>query len=201
MATEFSMLQVMNAALLAQGQEEVLAAGDGTVEWRLLFRNWPLIVESELEDGNYHFTKQQAHLLTRTDGKFGFDDGYLVPDASLYVRNLWIEDAAGNRIRCDWIQDSQYVYLNHPDGVWIEHLIAADAALWTASFARGVQLMMEALIAKAIKEEPREAQDLEMQAEMQFQRARASSSRQRSATEPFRPGPISQARRGGRWRD
>lgn len=195
------MLSIMNAALLAQGQEEVLAAGDGTVEWRLMFRNWPMIVEAELEDSNYHFTRQQAHIVTRVPGQFGFDDAYLVPDSSLYVRNLWIEDAAGNRLVPDWIQDSQYVHVNYPDGVYVEHLVAADAALWSASFARGIQLKMEALIAKAIKEEAAEARDLEAQAEMQFARARASSSRQRSATEPFRPGKISQARRGGRWRD
>lgn len=200
MATEFSMLMIMNAALLAQGQEEVLAAGNGTVEWRLLFRNWPLIVEAELEDGNYMFTRTQANLITRSPGKFGFVDSYLVPSDCLYVRNLWILDDAGNRLRTDWIQDSQYVHVNCPDGVWVEHLVAADAALWTASFARGVQLKMEALIAKAIKEEAGEASNLDLQAEEQFQRARASSSRQRSATEPYRPGKISNARRGGSWR-
>ena len=68
MATSFSMLQIMNAALVAEGFDEALAENDGTVEWRLLSRNWPLIVEAELEDGNYHFTRKQAELLTRADG-------------------------------------------------------------------------------------------------------------------------------------
>ena len=199
MATEFSMLGIMNAALLAQGQEEILSMNDGSVEWRLLFRNWPGIVEAELEDSNYQFTREQQQLVTRTDGKFMFDDGYLIPAEALHVRKLWIEDSSGNTYSADWIQDGSYVYLDYDEGCWIEYIVANDPDLWSASFSRGIQLKLEALISRAVKEEIGEARDLEAMAEIQLQRARSSSSRQRSATKPYKAGAISKARRGRRW--
>ena len=62
MASSFSMLQIINAALVAQGQYPI-DTNDGSDEWELLSRNWPLIVEAELEDGAYQFSKQQFSLL------------------------------------------------------------------------------------------------------------------------------------------
>lgn len=194
------MLGIMNAALMAQGQEEILSEGDGSVEWRLLFRNWPLIVEAELEDGNFHFTREQADTITTVSGKFGFTYGYLVPSASLHVRALWYTDAAGNRIVPDWIQDSSYAYVDHADGITVEYIAVQDESLWTASFARGIQLKLEALIAGAIKEESAEKRQLEQAAEAQLQRARTSSSRSRRPQKPFRDGPLSKARKGANWR-
>lgn len=200
MATQFSMLGIMNAALMAQGQTEILSEGDGSVEWRLLFRNWPLIVEAELEDSNYHFTREQSSLITTVSGKYGFTYGYLVPEPALHVRALWYTDSQSNRIVPDWIQDSSYVYVDYADGVVIEYILVQDESLWTASFARGIQLKLEALIAGAIKEESAEKRQLEQAAEMQLQRARTSSSRSRRPQPPFRKGPLSKARGGNGWR-
>lgn len=200
MSTQNSMLSIMNAALLAQGQEEILTLGNGTVEWRLLFRNWPLIVEAELEDGNYNFTREQAFLQTSITGKFGFDYGYLTPATALHIRRLWVLDAESNRIEVDWIQDSSYVYIDGNEGCYVEYLVVPDESLWTASFSRGIQLKLEALIAGAIKEEAGEKRQLEEQAEMQLQRARTSSSRSRRPQKPFRGGALSKARSGTNWR-
>lgn len=194
------MLGIMNAALMAQGQEEILSEGDGSVEWRLLFRNWPLIVEAELEDSNYHFSREEADIITSIPGKYGFTYGYLVPSAALHVRALWYTDDNDNRIVPDWIQDSSYVYVDYSAGVTIEYLMVQDESLWSASFSRGIQLRLEALIAGAIKEESGEKRALEQAAEMQLQRARTSSSRSRRPQKPFREGPLSKARGGVNWR-
>ncbi len=195
MTTEFSMLGIMNAALLAQGQEEVLSDNDGSIEWRLLFRNWPAIVEAELEDGFYNFTREQAELLSRTDGKFGMTDGYLVPHDALHVRRVWITNEDGERIQTDWLQDGSYVYLCNPDGCFIEYLMVPDTSLWSANFTRGVQKKLEALLAMAVKEEASEARALEQDAEAYFQRARTKSSKQKSPQPLYRKGGISRARR------
>ena len=114
------MIGIMNAALLAQGSEEIVVENDGSNEFRMLSRNWPLIVEAELEDGNYHFTKHQKTLVTRKDGFFGYDDAFLVPSDALHVRRLWITDAEGNRCEVDWVQDGEYVHLNNDEGCTIE---------------------------------------------------------------------------------
>lgn len=196
MATTFQMLQIMNAALVAEGFDEVLAENDGTVEWRLLSRNWPLIVEAELEDGNYQFTRRQAELLTRTNGKFGFPDAYMVPADALHVRRLWAEDEDGLRdLSLEWVQDGAYVYVDKADGVFIEYTEASDPDLWSANFARGVQMKLQAILL-TFREERSAAQQMEAQAEQYFQRARTSSSRGRSATEPYRQSRYAKARLG-----
>jgi hypothetical protein len=188
------MLQIMNAALIAQGQYEIVSEGDGSDEWRLLSRNWPLIVEAEMEAGNYYFTKATQQLLSRVNGQYGFDDAYAVPAAAMHVRNLWIENEEGDRITVDWMQDGTYVHLDSPDGCWIEYLIAADASFWTATFALGVQYKLEALICRAIKEEAAEAREMEALAEATFQKSRTTSSKARRAQPAYKTGPIASAR-------
>lgn len=197
MATTFQMLQLMNAALVAEGFDEVLAENDGTVEWRLLSRNWPGIVEAELEDSNLHFARKQAELLTRADGKFGFPDAYMVPADALHVRRLWTEDEQGVRdLSLEWAQDGTYVYVDEAEGVFIEYSEAADTDFWSANFARGVQFKLQAILL-TFREDRSAARDAEAQAEQYFQRARTNSSRGRSATQPYRRSRYAQARFGG----
>lgn len=199
MAHQNSMLSIMNAALMAEGQEEIQAIGEGSLEERTLFRNWPLIVEAELEDSNYFFTRQQHNLITRQAGQFGFTDAYLVPDPALHVRKLWITDELGQRIQPDWIQDASYVYVNSTTGCFVETLETPDESLWTASFSLGIQKRLQALILRAFKEEGGEADRMEEKAEMQLQRARTASSKSRRPKKPYRSGPLAESRKTPRW--
>lgn len=201
MATQFSMLDTMNAALISEGYEEIVSENDGSDEWRLLSRNWPTIVEAELEDGNYSFTRQQTFLNTRIDGSFGYDDAYLVPGDALHVRRVWTEDSEGVRSFPDWAQDGQRVHVDEDEGIYVEYLVAADPDLWTANFARGVQMKLQAVIL-SFKEEKGAARAMEEQAEVYFQRARTNSSKSRSPTEPFKPSRFALARfnRSGLYR-
>lgn len=188
------MLGIFNAALLAQGQLEIVAENDGSMEYRTMARNWPAIVEAELEDGAYFFAKIQAQLVTRSPGLFDFEDGYLVPDAALHVRNVWVQSDTGQKREVDWVQDSARVYLDSPDGCWIEYATCSEPNLWSANFVRGVQKRMEAIISRSIKEEFGEAAQLDQEAEMYFQRARTNSSKARSAKPFYNKGPIAKAR-------
>lgn len=194
MAHTFSMIELMNAALISQGFETIVSESDGSDEYRLLSQNWPLIVEAELEDGFYHFTKRQAALNERVDGKYGYSDGYLVPDAALHVRRLWTEDVDGVRdVGHDWVQDGQSVFVNVSDGVTIEYIEAADAGMWSANFSAGVKARLEAVLCR-FREEPREGEAMDQRAESLFQRARTNSSKSRSATEPYALGRFAKAR-------
>lgn len=199
MSTEFSMISLMNAALRAQGQDVLVSENDGSLEWDTLFRNWPAIVEAEMEIGRYNFTKQETPSVTRINGRFGKTDGFLIPLDVLHVRRTRIKDSDGNLLDIDWLSDGSYVYLDHPggdylEGVWMDCAIVADQHLWSANFSRGVQLKLEAVIAKAIKEEAAEANNLEMQAEMHFERARTLSSQERAPRPTFKKGGLSRAR-------
>lgn len=189
------MLDLMNAALISQGFDEMLAEGDGTDEWRLLSRNWANIVEAELEDGLYSFSRKQASLVTRSDGKFGYADAFMVPAEALHVRRLWIEDEVGPRTFVDWVQDGVNVHVDSSAGVTIEYVEAADPSFWSANFSRAVQMKMEACLLR-FKEEHSTAQAMEQQAENYFQRARTNSSKSRSAKEPYRASRFARARFG-----
>ena len=193
MAHEFSMLQILNAALLSQGEDELLSESEGTNEGRLLLLNWPSIVEAELEDGNFAFSKRQTNLQSRQDGLFGYADAYLVPQAALHVRNLWTEDNDGVRSFPGWMQDGSAVHTEAEEGVFIEYVEAADPSFWGANFTRGVQKKLEAVLA-GFKEEPATARDLESQAEGYFMKARGASSKSRSAQPPYKQGRFSRVR-------
>jgi hypothetical protein len=188
------MIELMNAALISQGFETIVSENDGSDEYRLLSQNWPLIVEAELEDGHYHFTKRQHVMNERVAGKYGYADGYRVPDEALHVRRLWSEDSDGVRdIGLDWVQDGQNVYVNYADGISIEYIEAADASLWSANFSAGVKARLEAVLCR-FREEPREGEAMDSRAENLFQRARTNSSKARSPTEPFRRSRFAKAR-------
>jgi hypothetical protein len=193
MATQFSMLGIINSALLAQGQEEIVSENDGSLEWRVLARNWPSIVEAELEDGNYYFTKRQAEIITRVDGQYGFTDAYVVPSDALHVRHVWLVEN-GSRISIDWVQDGNYVHLESKAGCWIEYIHVGHLNLWSANFSRGVQKKLEAVVLRAIKEEFGEASNIEQEAETYFQRARTNSSKARTPQPVYKKGPIALAR-------
>lgn len=197
MTTQFSMLGTINAALISQGMDEV-AVGVDTPEYRVLTQNWPTIVEAELEDGNYSFTKKEANLLTRSPGLFGFADAFAVPNSALHVRHLWL-DVSGRRYDTKWVQDGTHVHLDNADGCIIEYLESADPSLWSANFTRGVQYRLEAVLLRSVKEEAREAAAMEQQAEIHFQRARTNSSKSRSAVPPLKPSRIAAARFGRGW--
>lgn len=197
MSNHYSMLSVMNAALLAQGQEEILASGDGSVEWRLLFRNWPFIVEAELEKGRYQFTRQESFLESRIPGQFQFEDGYLKALDALHVRRVWTVDDQGHPCDIDWIQNGTHIFCNASAGIWVESLISAEPHLWSATFINGIKHRLEALISRAIKEESADGQRMDDRADTCFEDAMTLSSKGRSATTPFKPGGISKIRRGG----
>lgn len=195
------MLGIMNAALISQGQDEIVSQNDGSVEFRLLSRNWPSIVEAELEDGNYHFTRREDFLAGRVDGKYGFADGYAIPDDVLHVRHLWSLLPSGQRVSLDWSSDGDYVYVDEDEGIYVESILSSEPDLWSPNFARGVQMKLEAVILRSLKEEAAEAREMEQQAEVYFQRARTRSSKQRAPRAGFRTGPIAAARFArGRYR-
>lgn len=194
MSTSFSMLGIINAALLSQGQDQV-SENDGSHEWLILSQNWPAIVEAELEDGNYHFTRREDTLTTTVAAKFGFDYGYQVPLDVLHVRRLWIEDNLGDRTEPDWTQDGTAVYVDeNTNPIIVESIISSEPDLWRPNFVRGVQMKMEAVILRAMKEEYGEALQMEQQAEIYFQRSRTNSSRSRAPRGAYRRGPIAEAR-------
>ena len=186
------MLSIFNAALTAQGMQEIVSENDGSAEFRVLARNWPAIVEAELEDGAYNFGKLRTTLHNRTAGSLGYSDAFLVPETAIHVRRVHLEDCPRSDV--DWVQDGSHIHVNSRGPIVIEYLTVADEHLWSANFVRGVQMKLEAVILRSLKEEFGEAREMEEQAEIYFQRARTKSSKSRRAGPFMRPGSIALAR-------
>lgn len=195
MATQFTKLQVINAALLAMGEVEV-AENDGSNEWRVLEAQWAPIVEAELEDSNYAFSKVQANLLTRIDGIFGYNDGFQLPPAALHVRHAWIQDSSGStgtygnlsedprgtsRKMIEWVTDAGYIYVNKSDGVWVEYLEVPDPSVFSATFISGIKMKLQAAALRSLREEYTDADRMDARADAYLQRARTNSSKSQSA--------------------
>lgn len=193
------MIGIFNAALVAQGLQEITSESDGLAEFRVLSRNWPAIIEAELEDGAYHFARREIEVASGGDGKFGFGQAFPIPSDAIHVRKVW--DPKNPRQDFDYVQDGTHVHVSHAGPVTLQYVEVADPGLWSANFALGVQYQLEAVILRALKEEPAEAAQMEAQAQERFQRARTNSTRARSATKPHRMGRIAEARFGGRTPD
>lgn len=191
------MLQIMNAALISQAFEEIVSENDGSDEFRLLSRNWPLIVEAELEKGAYHHTRRQEFLVSRQDGRFGFADGYLVPNDALHVRRVWTEDDSGVRDMIEWTQDGTSVYVDADAGIYVEYMAASDPSFWGANFSLGVRMKLEAVLLR-FREEHAAARGMDADAEMAFQEARTLSSKSRTAQEPYRRSRYADIAKGRR---
>lgn len=192
------MTLIMNAALTSQGLDEI----DETQylpEHRVLMRNWPLIVEAEQEHGALIFNDRQKDMSSRIPGLYGFTDGYAIPGDVLFIREVWTTINGKRNRDITWVQDDLHIYLNAKDGCTIKYAQATDATHWSANFSRGIQMKLEAVLLRAIKEETSEAAAMEQMAEMQLQQARTLSSKSRSASEPFKqPGRLALARFGHR---
>lgn len=193
MATMFSFLGICNAALISQGMDEIVQDEDGTPEFRLLSRNWPGIVEAELETGAHAFALAEATLLSRQPGRYGYADSYLLPLEALHVRRLW-SARGGMRADPDWVQDGASVHVDAPGGVGVQIVTSADPSFWGANFSRGVQKKLEAEILRAFKEEYQAAGMMEVEAERAFSQARALASKSRASRPMMLPGPIALAR-------
>jgi len=192
MSTTFSRLGIINAALLAQGQTELSAESDGSLEWRTLAAQWPFLVESELEDGGYAHQFVEQELIERIgDGRFGFTDRYWLPSQALHVRRVFTEATDGQRIYFDnWQQDGTGLNVNAPEGIWVEIVEAMDADQFSPNFALGIQKKMEMHIARAMKEEHSLADRLEAEAQMYLQRARTSSANKSGPKPLFRKTSV-----------
>lgn len=192
MATTFSKLGLINAALLSQGQTELDAENDGSLEWRTLDANWARIVEAEMEDAAMRHNIVEEEVATRDGaGKFGYDDQYLTPSSALHIRRVFKEDTDGNVTYLDdWYQDKTHINVNEENGIWVEYVEVIDPDEFGPLFASGIQKKLEAVLCRAVKEEHNLADRLEQEAEYLLQRARTSASKSKGPPRLFRASSV-----------
>lgn len=189
--TTFTRLGIINAALLAQGQTELGAENDGSLEWRTLAAQWPQLVEGEMEDAAMRHNIVEEEVPTRSGpGKYGFTSSYATPFDALHVRRVFVWNGVEGSTRVyhdDWYQDALEIHVNADAGIWVEYVEVVDPDLFGPNFARGIQKKLEAVICRALKEEHALADRMEQEAEYFLQRARTASSGSKGAKPLFRP--------------
>lgn len=177
MATVFSKIEIMNAALREVGSDVFVSDNDGSLEFDTLNAAWPFIVEAELEEGGYRFSNAEVTLSSRIAGKFGFEDGYAIPADVLHIRGLFIE-SNGGRVVPEWVSDDGYVYVNEPASVIISYVLAADPSVFGANFAAGIKHSLQASLCRTFLLDEGRAQVFEKKAMNSFGKARMVSARQ-----------------------
>lgn len=205
--TTFTRLNIINAALLNQGQTELAAENDGSLEWRTLAAQWAMIVEGEMEDAAMAHQIVEEEIATRDgSGSFGYTSAYATPVDALHVRRVFEWDGVEGSVRTyhdDWYQDAFSIHVNADTGIWAEFVEVVEPTDFGPNFARGIQKKLEAVIARAIKEEHPLADRLEQEAEYFLQRARTSASAGKGVKPLFRPSSkFTEARfQRGSWRN
>lgn len=189
--TVFTRLGIINAALLNQGQTELDAENDGSLEWRTLAAQWPQLVEGEMEDAAMRHNIVEEEIATRAGaGKFGFTSAYTTPSAALHIRRVftWDGEEGTDRIYHDeWYQDGSQIHVSADSGIWAEYVEVVDPDAFGPNFARGIQKKLEAVIARSMKEEHGLADRMEQEAEYFLQRARTASANSKGPKPLFRP--------------
>lgn len=189
--TTFTRLGIINAALMAQGQTELAAEDDGSLEWRTLALQWAPLVEGEMEDAAMRHNIVEEEIATRAGaGKFGYTSAYTTPSSALHVRRVFTWDGVEGSTRIyfdDWYQDGTQIHVSSDNGVWAEYVEVIEPDTFGPNFARGIQKKLEAVICRALKEEHGLADRMETEAEFFLQRARTAAAGSKGPRPMFRP--------------
>lgn len=191
---------IMNAALLRCGREETQSGGI----WRAMEANYDEIVRQCFEDGDgvYPFGKARVTLTSRSEGTFGYDDAYKLPNDVIHVREVFVDTYSASDLLLPWDVDATAgQLLLNADGrtVEVEYVREGLEHTWSANFALAVQRRLEAVIKDAM-EEFEESAAKEQEADFLVLKAGVKGSKNRSQRKVWKRGGgrLIRARRGQR---
>ena len=187
----FSKIQLYNAALTATRCDPI-TSNDGSDRWLLLESNYPTIVRAALERGKYSVGRERVALTSRVAGKFGYDDGYVLPADTLIVRHVWVNEALTEA----WSTDDDTLYIDATSGVECEYIKQPVEQSFHAQLDLALTLKLQAVILRW-KESYQEAEAMDQKADFELLRAKHVSTGQRGKRRPFREGRVMRARRYG----
>lgn len=192
---------LFNAALLRTGNNSV-TSGSGDFIWQALEANYDEIVRSAFEDTEYPFGKARITLTGRSVGRFGYDDAYAMTSSVIHVVEVYFAERSASDLQEPWEIDAETNELMvnaRGQVIEIEHLKVGLEHTWSATFARGIQLRLEAVI-KDVLEETEEAQAKESEADFLLLKGGVKASKNRSGQNVWKRGAsrLARARRGGR---
>lgn len=189
---------IFNAALLRTGHEETQSGG----MWRAMEANYDEIVRQCFEDGDgvYPFGKARVTLTSRSDGTFGYDDAFTMPNDAIHVREVFLDTHSASDLLAPWDVDASQGKLlvnANERTVEIEYIREGLEHTWSANFALAVQRRLEAVI-KDVMEEAEESAAKEQEADFFVLKAGVKGSKNRSQRNVWKRGGgrLMRARRG-----
>lgn len=189
---------IFNAALLRTGREETQSG----LTWRAMEANYDEIVRQCFEDGDgvYPFGRARQAVTSRSDGSFGYDDAFALPDEVLHVREVFLDGVSASDLLAPWDIDASTgsLLVNAENrAVEVEYVREGLEHTWSANFALAVQRRLEAVI-KDTLEEFDESAVKDQEADMFALKASVKGSKNRSQRKVFKRGGgrLIRARRG-----
>lgn len=176
-----SKITIFNAALLRTGNHAA-TAGNGSFITQALEANYDEIVREAFESAEFPFGKAREALTSRAVGRFGFDDAYLMPSDVIHVVEVYLGGYAASDGQVKWEIDAETNELLVSAGtqtVEIKFLRVGLEHTWSASFARGIQRKLEAVV-KDVIEESEEASALDNEGDFQIMKGAVKAGKNRS---------------------
>jgi hypothetical protein len=180
---------IIQAALLRCGRSSM---ADEPFLAQAIDANYDEIVRAAFEDGdgNYPFGRARVALTSRFDGSMGYADAFQVPNDTLHIVEVYINDCSAADLLQDWEFDGteNAILLDARSGsIEVEIVRSGQEANWSASFSKGVQRRVEAVIKDAL-DETEEAMAKEQEGDLAFLKAGVKGSKNRSPKPMFRRG-------------
>ncbi len=179
---------LFNAALLRTGYRQE----DRTNLWEAMEANYDEIVRAAFEDASVSlpFGRARQVLTSRSDGDFGFDDAFTMPNTVIHVSEVFLNEIKASDLQEPWEIDASVpaLMINASNRtVEIEFIRTGLEHTWSANFALGVQRSLESVI-KNVVEEVEEGALSSQEADMYFMKAGVNGSKNRSNGRLFKRG-------------
>ncbi len=191
---------LFNAALTRTGNNST-SEGDGSFVWQALEANYEEIVRAAFEEGKYPFGKVRETLTSRSAGKFGYDDSYQLPTEAIHVDEVYFNECSASDLQERWDvngETNELLVDANSRTIEVEYRRVGLEHTWSASFAKGIQLRLEAVI-KDVLEEFEEASAKDAQADYQILIGGVKGAKNRSQRKVWKKGAsrLVRRRRGG----
>ncbi|MGC0225148.1 hypothetical protein [Pseudooceanicola nitratireducens] len=179
---------LFNAAIYNTG----LRPGNQTGVWEAMDANYEEIVRAAFEDadGTVPFGKGRVTLTSRSNGTFGYDDAFTLPNDVIHLIEIFLDGRSASDVQEPWEIDAinNVLLVNAAERpVAIEYVKEGGENTWSSNFALGIQRRLEAVI-KNILEETEEASLKEQEADMFFMKAGVKGAKNRSSRRVWKRG-------------
>lgn len=205
-------LGVVNAALLATGNNPVVVAGDNSDEWRVGSSAYDRMLPVVLAKHDWKFQTEIAALVRTGNSQFpGYQDAFAKPVDCLHLENVW-DTYLASLIDPNWyptgmsrdgIRAPPMEYRIIGDQVNCTTVTGAATCLYvpqpnnasvSALFQEALTTAIEVLITRGLNEDMEAAEALAKLAEEDLREARASNDSEEPRSIPFRSRMLERRR-------